>query len=208
MTTITSPARVRSDRLLRLALRADALISGTGGVILAAAAGAIASESGIPRPAVYVLATVLVVYGVGLGLASAQLTSTVLADVPPAQSGSGSATQSTARQVGSALGTALVGSTLAASLGHPVATRLADIAGFPAALAAKLTDATAASAGGLIETVRAQGTTGQYGALGPQIADALAEGFADATRIGLGVALAMLLLGLAGAVVVDRVRLS
>ena len=62
--------------------------------------------------------------------------------------------------------------------------------------------------GGLIETVRAQGTTGQYGALGPQIADALAEGFADATRIGLGVALAMLLLGLAGAVVVDRVRLS
>ena len=45
-------------------------------------------------------------------------------------------------------------------------------------------------------------------ALGPQIADALAEGFADATRIGLGVALAMLLLGLAGAVVVDRVRLS
>ena len=35
-----------------------------------------------------------------------------------------------------------------------------------------------------------------------------AEGFADATRIGLGVALAMLLLGLAGAVVVDRVRLS
>ena len=156
----------------------------------------------------WAVAVPLVVYGVGLGLASAQLTSTVLADVPPAQSGSGSATQSTARQVGSALGTALVGSTLAASLGHTVATRLADIAGFPAALAAKLTDATAASAGGLIETVRAQGTTGQYGALGPQIADALAEGFADATRIGLGVALAMLLLGLAGAVVVDRVRLS
>ena len=58
----------------------------------------------------WAVAVPLVVYGVGLGLASAQLTSTVLADVPPAQSGSGSATQSTARQVGSALGTALVGS--------------------------------------------------------------------------------------------------
>jgi len=66
MTTITSPARVRSDRLLRLALRADALISGTGGVILAAAAGAIASESGIPQSAVYVLAAVLVGYGVAV----------------------------------------------------------------------------------------------------------------------------------------------
>lgn len=63
MTTITSPVRVRSDRLLRLALRADALISGTGGVILAAAADTIAAESGIPQSAVYVLAAVLVVYG-------------------------------------------------------------------------------------------------------------------------------------------------
>ena len=66
MTTITSPVRVRSDRLLRLALRADALISGTSGVIMAAAAGAVASESGIPRSTVYVLAAVLVVYGVGV----------------------------------------------------------------------------------------------------------------------------------------------
>ncbi|WP_071289765.1 hypothetical protein [Mycolicibacterium llatzerense] len=63
MTTITSPVRVRSDRLLRLALRADALISGAAGVIMAAAAGAVASESGIPQSAVYVLAAVLVVYG-------------------------------------------------------------------------------------------------------------------------------------------------
>ncbi|MCT7371382.1 hypothetical protein [Mycolicibacterium llatzerense] len=63
MTTITSPVRVRSDRLLRLALRADALISGAAGVIMAAAAGAVAAESGIPQSAVYVLAAVLVGYG-------------------------------------------------------------------------------------------------------------------------------------------------
>lgn len=61
MTTITSPVRVRSDRLLRLALRADALISGAAGVIMAA--GAVAAESGIPQSAVYVLAAVLVGYG-------------------------------------------------------------------------------------------------------------------------------------------------
>ena len=42
------------------------VISGTGGVILAAAAGAVASESGIPRTAVYVLGAFLVGYGVAV----------------------------------------------------------------------------------------------------------------------------------------------
>ncbi|MDO5729638.1 MAG: MFS transporter [Actinomycetaceae bacterium] len=54
----------------------------------------------------------LVIYGLGLGMASAQLTSTVLHDVPPHQSGQASATQSTTRQLGSALGIAIIGSAL------------------------------------------------------------------------------------------------
>lgn len=54
----------------------------------------------------------LLVYGIGLGLASAQLTSTVLIDVPPKKSGQGSATQSTVRQLGSALGAAIMGTIL------------------------------------------------------------------------------------------------
>ena len=66
----------------------------------------------------WVLALLLVVYGFGLGLASAQLTGTVLADIPTEKSGQGSATQSTVRQVGSALGTALIGAVLAADLGQ------------------------------------------------------------------------------------------
>lgn len=60
----------------------------------------------------YVLTAPLVLYGVGLGMASAQLTSTVLVDVPPHQSGQASATQSTTRQLGSALGIAIIGSAL------------------------------------------------------------------------------------------------
>lgn len=58
----------------------------------------------------------LVVYGFGLGMASAQLTSTVLVDVTPEKSGQGSATQSTVRQLGSALGVAIVGTVLATFL--------------------------------------------------------------------------------------------
>ena len=67
------------------------------------------------------VALVLLPYGIGLGLASAQLTSTVLRDVPPAESGIGSATQSTVRQLGTALGSALGGSVLAAALGTAAA---------------------------------------------------------------------------------------
>lgn len=81
-------------------------------VVGVTAAALLLSASGSP----WLLALLLVVYGLGLGLASAQLTGTVLADIPTEQSGQGSATQSTVRQVGSALGTALIGGVLAAGL--------------------------------------------------------------------------------------------
>ena len=45
-------------------------------------------------------------------MASAQLTSTVLCDVPQEKSGQGSAAQSTVRQLGSALGVAIMGTIL------------------------------------------------------------------------------------------------
>jgi len=61
----------------------------------------------------WVMALILVIYGVGLGFASAQLTSTVMADVPVEHSGMGSATQSTVRQLGSASGLARGGEVLA-----------------------------------------------------------------------------------------------
>ncbi len=64
----------------------------------------------------WLIAAVLVIYGAGLGLASAQLTNVVLRDVPTEQSGQGSATQSTVRQLGSALGTAVLGTILGAGL--------------------------------------------------------------------------------------------
>ncbi|GAB3811490.1 DHA2 family efflux MFS transporter permease subunit [Tessaracoccus terricola] len=65
----------------------------------------------------WLVALALLPYGLGLGLAAAQLTSTVLRDVPVAASGAGSATQSTVRQVGSAFGSALGGTALAIGLG-------------------------------------------------------------------------------------------
>ena len=51
----------------------------------------------------------LISYGVGVGWASAQLTNLVLSDVPDDKSGVASGTNTTLRQVGSALGIAVIG---------------------------------------------------------------------------------------------------
>jgi EmrB/QacA subfamily drug resistance transporter len=70
------------------------------------------------------LAPWMLIYGVGLGLTSAQLTNVSLVDVPRARSGQASGTQSTARQIGSAVGIALIGTVFATSLGHVMHQRL------------------------------------------------------------------------------------
>jgi hypothetical protein len=62
------------------------------------------------------LAVPLFVYGIGVGFATAQLTSIVLSDVPIARSGLASGANSTLRQVGSALGIAVLGTVLFTSL--------------------------------------------------------------------------------------------
>ena len=77
-----------------------------------------------PDTSVWFIVLWLVVYGIGLGLASAQLTSTVLVDVPPVKSGQGSATQSTVRQLGSALGVAIMGTILVGFLNTNVTNSL------------------------------------------------------------------------------------
>jgi MFS family permease len=152
----------------------------------------------------WLVAAALVVYGVGLGLASAQLTSTLLADVPTEQSGSASATQSTVRQLGSAIGTALAGTTLAVALSATLPDRLAALPGLPASVADRLTSSTVESAGGVIAAMRGQGTHGSLGAVGPAVTDTLSAGFAHATQLSLLAALVMLALGLAGSLQVTR----
>ncbi|RRD49336.1 MFS transporter [Arachnia propionica] len=67
------------------------------------------------------LTAAMLPYGIGLGLAAAQLTSLVLHDVPIDTSGQGSALQSTIRQVGAAIGSAVGGTVMGAVLaGTPI----------------------------------------------------------------------------------------
>lgn len=157
-----------------------------------------------PTSSGWVIALPLVVYGLGLGLASAQLTGTVLRDVPVGVSGQASATQSTVRQIGAAFGTAFAGAALSVSLALTLPASLAS-AGITGTDAATLADSTRLSAGTAIAQLRAQGAASPWGDATPSVVDALGAGFADGTRWALVVASLFLVLGVFGAIRLRRV---
>ncbi len=134
------------------------------------------------------LAPWLFIYGAGVGFATAQLTGVVLSEIPVSESGSASAVTSTARQVGAAIGTAILGTTLLIGLGHYTTNQLTD-RGVPAATATQVADAMQASAG--------QAVTGM-GAMpdGQVMVEGASEGFVDATKTVSWVAALFVFLGL------------
>jgi EmrB/QacA subfamily drug resistance transporter len=78
----------------------------------------------------------LAFYGIGIGFAGAQLTNVVLSEVPAASSGVASGANTTVRQVGAALGVAMIGSLLSVQiLSHSVSRIRA--AAVPAAVKAQ-----------------------------------------------------------------------
>ncbi len=126
------------------------------------------------------------IYGFGVGLATAQLTSVVLKDVPLDQSGQGSGTQSTSRQIGSALGIAILGTILFTSLGAGLQAKLDARPEIPASAATQIVDAVVDSAGGAIPGLDAQS---------PDVAADARQAFSDATRLGAFSAAGFLALG-------------
>ena len=152
-----------------------------------------------PTVSTWLLALVLALYGLGLGLASAQLTGTVLAFVPTEQSGQGSATQSTVRQVGAALGAAVIGAVLAAGLLVGIPQQLAGVDGLSVAQSSQLATETTQSAGSNLPGQRAQ-----PGAQNTKIVDALGAGMTSASRSALLAAAGFLALGCGSALVLHR----
>lgn len=102
----------------------------------------------------WAMAPWLFIYGLGVGFATAQLTGVILSEVPVSESGQASAVQSTSRQVGAAIGTAIIGTTLIIGLGS-TAGHLED-KGVPAAQAEQISDAVASSAGQAIPALAQQ----------------------------------------------------
>lgn len=130
----------------------------------------------------------LVIYGMGVGYASAQLTGLILADVPVRRSGQASGTQSTARQIGAAMGTAILGTVLFVSLNAQTATQVEQV-GVPVQAAERLADVVEESAGTVIPTLDQPPGS-------PEIQDAAAIAFADSVRATAFVAAGFVFLGL------------
>ena len=132
----------------------------------------------------------LFIYGLGVGFATAQLTGVILSEVPVSESGQASAVQSTSRQVGAAIGTALLGATLVAGLGA-VAGELTD-RGVPEAQAEQISSAVQSSAGTAVVGLPAQPN-------GEVLFEAASQGFATATKNVGYVAAGLIALGLISA---------
>ncbi|WP_348519357.1 MFS transporter [Bifidobacterium sp. ESL0784] len=158
------------------------------------------------RPGVSVvwLLVPFVLYGFGLGFAAAQLTSLVLSEVPIAQSGEGSATQSTVRQLGTGVGAALAGLVLSVMVTHIAPASLQGVHGLSSQLVSSLTTSLDASAGSAIVGIRAQGIHGKLGVLGPQVVDAMASAFTRASQWTLVAAIVLLAIGLIASIWVAR----
>jgi EmrB/QacA subfamily drug resistance transporter len=151
----------------------------------------------------------LFVYGLGVGFATAQLTSVVLSEVPAEVSGLASGTNSMMRQVGSALGIAVLGSVLFVSLGMGTANRLAQVPGLPPVAQTAVRQAIEQSAGQALIGLRngqvdpavasqlgPQVDQRQLAVLGKQVATPIEYAFVDAAHLAAYAATGFVLLGL------------
>jgi hypothetical protein len=125
------------------------------------------------------VAATLALLGTGMGLIVAPATESIMGSLPLAKAGVGSATNDTTRQVGGALGVAVLGSVLAAGYGAAIQPALRDA---PPQVAPAAGDSIGAAA-----TIAAQlGPPGQ--GLLEAARSAFLQGMGDAVQVGAGVA--------------------
>jgi EmrB/QacA subfamily drug resistance transporter len=125
------------------------------------------------------VAATLALLGIGMGFVVAPATESIMGSLPLAKAGVGSAMNDTTRQVGGALGVAVLGSVLAAGYGAAIQTALRDA---PPQLAQAAGDSIGAAA-----TIAAQlGPAGQ--GLLEAARSAFLQGMGDALQVGAGVA--------------------
>jgi EmrB/QacA subfamily drug resistance transporter len=136
----------------------------------------------------WTIASALFVYGVGVGFATAQVTNVVLADVPEPSAGQGSGVQSVFRQLGSALGIAVLTTTFFSLLSSTLRGDLAT-SGLPAPQSDELTHVVTSSAGAAIEGLAAAPQTAF-------VADAARAAMTHAVSVGSYLAAGFLVAGL------------
>jgi EmrB/QacA subfamily drug resistance transporter len=151
------------------------------------------------------IAPFLAVYGVGVGLATAQLTGVIMTDVPMTKAGQASGSQSTVRQIGSALGIAVLGTVLFTATQASIETRIVDLKSLSVldeptrqVLAEQIAKPVSDSAGAAIPAIPQFLTSqGMPQAVAEEVTVAAADGFTDGMKATGWAAAIFLLLGLA-----------
>jgi EmrB/QacA subfamily drug resistance transporter len=140
---------------------------------------------------------ILLGYGVGVGLAIAQLTNIVLSEVPPHRLGAGSGANNTLRQIGAALGIAVIGAVLSTTLSISAQARLKDSTDIPEFVKTAIVSSLDKGAGIGEGSLRISGAPPGV-ADSPaftQVGDILTRSFVDAARSAGLVASLFVLLG-------------
>ncbi|WP_229868543.1 DHA2 family efflux MFS transporter permease subunit [Streptomyces inusitatus] len=173
-----------------LAATASPLTQVRLGLLLEAAGLAMLGLIAAADSAWWLIALALFVYGVGVGFATAQVTNIVLADVPAHSAGQGSGIQSAARELGSALGIAVLTTLFFSTLAASLADRLGGSAGLPEQDAEQLSRTVTESAGSAIPHLAEDPGTAP-------VADAAREAMTSALELSSYICAGLLLLALA-----------
>lgn len=162
----------------------------TAGLVSMAVGFAISAVTGVAT-SYWVIVGAMLFLGGGLGLVQAPATEAIMGSLPPAKAGVGSAVNDTARELGSTLGVAIVGSVFSSIYAGRLGTALAG-----SAVPQDAVDIAKESVGGAEAVARRAGTQS-----GPQaqsfISDAVDHSFIAGWHAGSWVCFAVVLVGAA-----------
>jgi EmrB/QacA subfamily drug resistance transporter len=156
----------------------------SGGMALVATGLLAASRLGV-ESAYWQVATSMVVMALGMAFVMAPATESIMGSLPPAKAGVGSAVNDTTREVGGALGVAVLGSIASSGYAHSIG-KVIDGTAMPAAASSAIKDSLGA---GLQVAARIGGQPGAA------LADAARHAFVDGMGVTLVVAAGVALLG-------------
>lgn len=161
-------SRIGGKRVVQIGLITEAVSVGLLAAIL---------HSGI---ATWPFAVLLFCYGLGVGMATAQLTSLILSEVPIQESGQASGLQSTIRQLGAAVGVACMGAILVGTLARYTTNNLTQTH-IPRKEQPAIVQIVKSSAGSAIPRLQEVQATSAAG-------DIAAQGLVYASKVTLGIA--------------------
>jgi EmrB/QacA subfamily drug resistance transporter len=155
---------------------------------IAISAGTLTAAAGVAVQAAFIDGTSymptgvgLLLFGLGAGIAMPAATDLIMATLPPARAGVGSAVNDTVRELGGALGVAVIGSIAATNYSASMRSELTGHTGISDPVRQALTD----NVGSAIQS------SGQLGPNGPEIASLARTAFVDSMSVSLWVAVGL-----------------